>query len=388
MRQHKTLSKFTALSLALVLLLGLTGNEKYVELSGYLNARASAKFRSIDDNILGVLKTGTRAEILQRKRMKSGNYGFKVEVLDGSLKGREVWVYYNMNNPDLNLYDVKPQDWEDIYTEKADPESAQGVEATRDTPAIQDPMDLTLSTKSEELVPSQEALQSTIENSSEAVTAVLKSMRPKPRPSTTAGCDSCEFRADTTNFPVEIAPATSRTALANNCHKIMQTDGSLGEIGTELYSKMSDPKYSDRYLKSDAMGQLCPNFNSLSSGQKLKAWTWFWTVLAHEESRCRPEVIHPIYATIKGKSKKINRVEGIGLWAMERYQADRSGRGEACRGDMTEPSLQVQCSIDIMAKMTLRGGSLTHKKNGNYWGPVNRYKSQLLKKMKRFKLCF
>ncbi len=85
------------------LILGLNAGE-FLELEGHFNARYSANFVKSAKNIKTVLPPGTQGRIEETKKFSSGNYGLKVEITKGSHKGEKVWLYYNVNKPQIKLY--------------------------------------------------------------------------------------------------------------------------------------------------------------------------------------------------------------------------------------------------------------------------------------------
>lgn len=81
-----------------------------VELSGGIYGRSDAKFRSIDKNHTFVLKPGTRGIISEVKKFPATkNYGVCLEILNATdvpATQKCTWVYFDMNNPNMNLYSV------------------------------------------------------------------------------------------------------------------------------------------------------------------------------------------------------------------------------------------------------------------------------------------
>lgn len=122
--------------------LGFTGKEKYVELSGAMNARSSADFMQTAANIEFVLTKNTKAEILERRKLPSGNYGLKVRVASGFYENKTAWVYYSHSNPTLNLYQDCPDSWQKQGVEDCEattsPERAQASVTRENTPATRE----------------------------------------------------------------------------------------------------------------------------------------------------------------------------------------------------------------------------------------------------------
>lgn len=79
-----------------------------VELKAFLKGRTEAKFRSIDKNHEFDLKPGTRGVVVETKYFpETKNYGVCLNVMNASNLPADqkcVWVYYNIKNPNMNLY--------------------------------------------------------------------------------------------------------------------------------------------------------------------------------------------------------------------------------------------------------------------------------------------
>ena len=134
-KQKKSFQLFLKCVLVFAIL-GFTGKEDIVELTDFVNGRASANFLKSANNIDAPnLPKGTVGKILEHKKFpKSGNYGLYVEVITPNKKGKKYWVYYNTKNPRMKLYDSKAE------TKK--PEDAVKTETTADVPALVDPKDI------------------------------------------------------------------------------------------------------------------------------------------------------------------------------------------------------------------------------------------------------
>ncbi len=158
MKISKVFKPFVTGFLCTVFLAGFTGKEKYVELEGYVNGRNSSSFTTRDKNIVSVLEKGTRGEIVEYKKLASGNYGLRVKVLNGSEMGQYVWVYHRTSNSDLALYETIPSNWKPSSSDSPTQtrpqeqpqqdvriiptpvvENARGVETIRETQAIRRP---------------------------------------------------------------------------------------------------------------------------------------------------------------------------------------------------------------------------------------------------------
>lgn len=144
--------------------------------------------------------------------------------------------------------------------------------------------------------------------------------------------------------------------------------------------------YRDAYLDNESLAAYCPNFKNLNRAEKLRAWTWFWMVLANEESTCSSEALHPTHAKVNGRWVRLNPRVGYGLFAAEFYGGDRRWRGPACEGNIKDRSLQVRCAVDTMYSRHLEKGSLSDE--SSYWGPIRRDTRQIKPNMKLFEPCF
>lgn len=80
-----------------------------IELTQYMNARYSARFKRDDQNVVGSLTSGTQGTVREIKTFASGNSGFLIQVKNGNFKNQMLWVYYNKFAPTLKLLDEKQQ---------------------------------------------------------------------------------------------------------------------------------------------------------------------------------------------------------------------------------------------------------------------------------------
>ncbi len=88
---------------------------QYIEVAGgSVNGRSSDAYcrstgkycTQIDKNVTAILEPGTQGKIIETSRQESGNGGIYVEITsEGPNKGKKVWVYYNIKNPFVNLYE-------------------------------------------------------------------------------------------------------------------------------------------------------------------------------------------------------------------------------------------------------------------------------------------
>jgi hypothetical protein len=104
MKKFKKLTHLFLLLPILSLLAFKSGDQ--VELLNYLNARDSAKFSKSDKNLLTLLDIGTKGEILEAKKMPSGNFGLKIKITNGQKKGETYWIYHNLKLPNIKLTDT------------------------------------------------------------------------------------------------------------------------------------------------------------------------------------------------------------------------------------------------------------------------------------------
>lgn len=389
MELKKRLKQLSLLALALFLA-GFSGQEKFVELEGYLNGRSSARFRKIDTNVKAVLDKGTRGEILEKKKMSSGNYGFRVKVLSGPYTGKTYWVYYNMSRPTLALYDSPPQTWDELPREITSVDNATGTETTAPTQGIDDTDKISAlayeATKAGPEADALDALDAIATGQQELARVAIPSARPE--------CTDCSREIE--NVP----PPASEDDLANaliggstrqmnpRCATFMNRDGKFGELGKQAMNIMSEPRYVDFFTKPKALGKFCPQFDTFSDSEKLQAWTWFWASLANEETQCVQEITHPTHVTRRGRRIRINPQSGYGFFALEKSAATRARRGSACRTIIGSGVGQLRCAIDIMKQTTLDDGQTASGDSNSYWGPVRRGNTQILPHMKRFKACF
>lgn len=359
------LSKFLLLILGFASLAGFSETKRYIELDSYLNGRSSASFHTSSNNIEMLLPKGTRGEVLKAQKLPSGNFGFYILIHNGINKGEKAWIYYDQKNRNLELFENPPATWNATTPKKtARIDDAKGLETTTQTRA-----------------------RSTEDRHTENLLGVIADSNNRVQNLRSGLCTSnCEGR----RIPEEQVPILRPTtrAMARACTNLMNGNGELGENGQVLMSVMSEPQYSIHLLKSNALGSFCPNFNSLSDSQKLKAWAWFWTSLAMEESSCQANKEHPTtYVDRQGNTRILNPREGFGYWALERDRNVRRWRGEAC-SNIGTPSNQARCSIDIMINTQLARGLSAGINSVSYWGPVRRGQSQILPHMRRFSLCF
>ncbi|NUN06315.1 MAG: hypothetical protein HUU57_11190 [Bdellovibrio sp.] len=362
--------------LSTFLLAGFSGKEKYVELTGFLNGRENANF-SGNANIVSVLRKGTQGEIIARATLPSGNIGYQILVTEGPATGK-FWVYHNIKNSDLKLYEQKPTKQNPAPKETTATATARAVETVRDTAAVP-------SNKNTSAPKAAEKKTELVKpNDSRAVVEAINKTNDRVGAVGTLCTDCLAPRAGKDSLLA--APGSRRQSQA--CSSFMNSQGEIGPDGQTVFNLMASEPYAKLFTAKNALGNFCPKFNTLNDTQKLQAWTWFWTSLAMEESSCDPQRIHgTTYKDRNGKIRILNPTEGYGLWAMERDRNRRAWRGDACTNISTVYG-QAKCSIDIMAKTQLERGRTAKVSSGGYWGPVHRGDSQLMPHMKRMRQCF
>lgn len=149
MRTINTYKPFIAWLLCLLLLPGFTwdkksnniGQQKYVEFTGHYHGRSNGKsFYKNDKNVSAILKKGTRGEILEYKKLPTGNFGLHIKVISGTNANEYFWVYHDLKDSHLNLYESTPSNWSDPgqIHKTALVEKARVLETTRDTVAFKE----------------------------------------------------------------------------------------------------------------------------------------------------------------------------------------------------------------------------------------------------------
>lgn len=392
MRTYQRLRLISLTLAAFVALTGFSGPEKYIELGAALYGRSSAEFfYESRDNIEMTLPEGTRAEIVERTKLESGNYGYQIKVMNGENAGKTVWVFYNLENPDMTLFSRTPKRWSEPEAPAAAPaittapEKAVAMQTVRDTPGIKPPPEK----------PADAPKAETAQRSGPQLTATDIQIRESFRrlqevndevKKTTAPCTTCSLQTPSAQ-PVQISRARTK-GMDAACSAIMSQSGQTGSTGRALMSIMSQPEYKSYFMRNDSMGRFCPKFRYLTPSQKLQAWTWFWTSLAQEESSCNPQLRHPTHIRDRsGRWTVLNPREGYGLWAMEKDANVRRGRGAPCSNISTAEG-QARCSVEIMVNTQLAKGRSVDVRSGSYWGPVMRGDAQILPHMRRLSSCF
>lgn len=362
--------------------LGFTGHERFVELEGYFNGRTGADFRPEAQNVRAVLAKGTRGQILRSAKLPSGNYALKIRTMNGDFRGQEFWVYYDLERRTVKTYDKAPADWR----ERADGPVA---ETQRDVPALGERVDAAaVARKTDRL--DRVVRGTTGPDPGCAHCAGVDNVpvpRERPHRAETAPRTEREPRQDTapviSDRGIQIKPSRNMEIA---CYSMIQQNGKYGEWGQTLASILNEERYAAQYLKAGALGKFCPRFDSLSKGDKVKAWVWFWQSLAKEESSCRLNVPH---GTLTPSGEVLNPTEGHGLWALEKDRNLRAARGSACDNIRTF-SGQARCAVDIMYKTQLRRGGNASDSRLKYWGPTYNHRNdrQIMPHMQRFSACF
>lgn len=174
--------------------------------------------------------------------------------------------------------------------------------------------------------------------------------------------------------------------IAEQCRqRFVDEHGDLGSEGRRLTQLMASERYRARFLNGRSLRAVCPRFSPLWSEElQLRAWTWFWMVLANEESGCEPRTFHPTHTK---SGRRINPKPGYGLYAAELYGEHRNWRGPMCRGNISQVETQLTCAVDTMAATQLSRGRGV-RWVGSYWGPIRRASRQIKPNMEGFKACF
>lgn len=320
----------------------------------------------------GVLAKGTQGEILEAKKLPSGNFGLLIKVLNGPKANRNFWVYHKVADSDLTLYSSLPY-------------SQSKPAATRQTTSIDEAKSVETRRQIKAHTAKNNQSSSRKKSSDQLVVNLIDSANKTVKKTTGNKCDTC-ISTPTTRTRSLIKPG--RKSMTKACGNIMNKRGELGPQGQEILSVLSEARNARHLTAPNALGAFCPKFNSLSKEDKLLAWTWFWTSLAMEESSCNATQQHPTtYRDRNGNTQVLNPREGYGLWALERDRNVRFWRGPACHNIGTVKG-QAQCSVDIMIKTQLLRGQTAGVNNSSYWGPVRRGHRQLVPHMRRFSLCF
>lgn len=169
-----------------------------------------------------------------------------------------------------------------------------------------------------------------------------------------------------------------------SCRSFMDGYGNYGEHGRMISSLMTNNFANKYYTNKNSLKAFCPNFDKFESNElKIKAWTWFWMVLANEESDCTVKYAH---ATHTRSGVRINPRPGYGMFAAELSSSLRDAR-PMCSGDIKTAKVQIMCAVGTMVDTQLSKGLGVYREDG-YWGPARRYKKQILPNMRGFKPCF
>ena len=270
---------FSIILLSLVAVALEVGQE--IEITQYLNARYKPNFAvpATSRTRLGVLASGTRAEITEIKKFRSGNSGLQVKVMDGQFKERIVWVYFNKKSPALKLADTSG-------TPTADPVvSGTGV-TTRPLPATPDPVlspDPVVSGAPQSIPPPPVALPGLIDRANEAVGAMT--------PVGDSGCRDCAASSVPIPSPAAAAPAPP----AGDHLETSSEDG--------LYIQNADVKCSYRDLEFPRNPQIYPGTIDV------KIENYVVTRLDAQIDGCRVQLGD--YRQIHENTIKVNGVERV-----------------------------------------------------------------------------
>jgi hypothetical protein len=214
--------------------------------------------------------------------------------------------------------------------------------------------------------------------------------KPTPRPDRTteaAACTDCRKAApDNSKLGIYrrviarvggqvLYGRTRGKPISRACTRIIDGRGNVGDLGRELAGTMLD-YYPQYYLDGNSLAEVCPRFGRLSNDDKVKAWLWFWMVLANDESSCEPNTYH-----------RNSLVPGWGLFAAELSPAYRRQRGMMCRGNIKASSTQIHCAVSTMVNIQLSRG-LGVLDRGSYWEGSRRPGRSISPNMHLFGKCF
>lgn len=173
-------------------------------------------------------------------------------------------------------------------------------------------------------------------------------------------------------------------AINLQCRSFIDGNGNYGEHGRMISSLMANNFGHKYYTNKRSLKAFCPKFDTFQSDElKLKAWTWFWMVLANEESDCTVQYLHK---THDKKGRRINPRPGYGMFAAELSDSLRDAR-PMCSGNIKSAKVQIMCAVGTMVDTQLSKGLGVYRSDG-YWGPARRYDRQIMPNMKGFKACF
>lgn len=165
-----------------------------------------------------------------------------------------------------------------------------------------------------------------------------------------------------------------------NCQNFIRSDGGYGDWGREMALQMEQYPIYQRVNRG--IIDICPRFGEFDKRQKYHFWVWFMAAVASQESRCVTTELGPI----NRQDPSLGRPTG--LFQMEPRQSTRWWRGNYCAqpGEMTDPILNVQCAVQIMAHYlnndqgplgrvsvdvdTEFYNSLSTRKGNSYWQPL------------------
>lgn len=187
-------------------------------------------------------------------------------------------------------------------------------------------------------------------------------------------------------------------AINSQCRKFIDGNGNYGEFGQQISKLMANNFGHKHFTHPKSLKAFCPNFDKFENDEiKLKAWTWFWMVLANEESDCTVKYLHTTHTK---SGRRINPVQGYGLFAAELSPSMRAAR-PMCSGDITTAKVQIMCAVGTMVDTALGKGFGVFRPDG-YWGPtkasvrwserhqknMKRHDFQIKPNMRGFKPCF
>ena len=156
------------------------------------------------------------------------------------------------------------------------------------------------------------------------------------------------------------------------CGPIMDANWAPQEVGIALVDAMK--KYSEKFTENKSLAKICRGFPGMDSDQKLKAWVWFFTVMANKEHGCAHNLPD------KG---------GFGYWNANYPESIRRAKGPDCIGRIEDVHVQVTCVVKTVEIMLRANRGLLVPDGDQYFGSLysSLVQSQIVPKMKMYPGC-
>lgn len=150
--------------------------------------------------------------------------------------------------------------------------------------------------------------------------------------------------------------------------------GSLGKVVIEYIREAGENSiyYKNTLAGMGKGGSICPQWSSLTKGEKEHFWVWTFAAIAHDESKCIPSARN---------ASGTNGV-AIGLLQLDDKKSNRSWRGPNCKlASVSGARDNIRCGMDIMGVLLLgkngeyKGSGLIYDKAGrntSYWEKLKR----------------